>query len=86
MLQPLLAFSLFINFILLKFNRLTSDFFWGLMPLQDAAALVRKWLKQALAAEHIQPRTRSRAGPVQAAELQSLVEELSQVPGGQELD
>lgn len=39
---------------------------------------MRKWLKQALAAESLQPSTRSKAGPVTAAELQGLGHDLAQ--------
>lgn len=45
--------------------------------MQDSAALVRKWLKQCLAHEKLVPSHRSKAGPVTAAELNSLVDDLT---------
>jgi len=48
---------------------------------QDAAVLVRKWLKQALSNERLSPSVRSRAGAVPASELQALAEDLCRVPG-----
>ena len=49
--------------------------------MQDAAVLVRKWLKQALSSEKLQPSVRSRAGAVPAAELQALAEDICKAPG-----
>lgn len=48
---------------------------------KDALALLRKWLKQALAAERLSPSARSKAGPVQAAELLSLAQDLGSQKG-----
>ena len=46
-------------------------------PLQDALPLLRKWLKEALRQEGVQPSLRSKAGSVPVSELLALVADLS---------
>eukprot|EP00798_Chlamydomonas_sp_ICE-L_P013375 gene13375-19220_t len=48
---------------------------------KDALLLLRKWLKEGLRHEKIQPSVRSKAGSVQAAELAGLAQDLMAAPG-----